>query len=304
MNRSFPRLDALERQFGQRHRLFRDAVARARAQFGDVWAAELDDLVGRSFADNGRLALAVEGYAAFAMDSLRRQERFNREGRYPEKTFAEASAEVYLNEACMTERYLPGLLLSHYLWGHHYRQLRFFRVAFIDAMALSPSPFAEIGVGTGVYSRSVLGAIPAATGTGYDISPYSKAFAEVHLDQFDVMDRYAIELRDILEDPPRAQMRWLVCVEVLEHLEDPPALLRGLRAALAADGKAFITAALNAANADHIYLYRSAEEVAVHLRAAGFAIEQYFVGNAYPPVTPGQQVPAVAAFVATAATIP
>ncbi|MGE3853037.1 MAG: hypothetical protein AB7K09_14940, partial [Planctomycetota bacterium] len=89
----------------------------------------------------------------------------------------------------------------------------------------------------------------------------------------------------------------LVCVEVLEHLEQPVAFLKVLRASLAPGGKAFITAALNAAHTDHIYLYRNREEVWEHLRAAGFTLEQSFVAAAYAPPGPDVPVPLAAAFV-------
>lgn len=56
-------------------------------------------------------------------------------------------------------------------------------------------------------------------------------------------------------------------------------------------GKAFITAALNAPNADHIYLYRTSEEVKVQLADTGFAIEQYFGGLAAKPKNKGPPRP-------------
>jgi hypothetical protein len=84
---------------------------------------------------------------------------------------------------------------------------------------------------------------------------------------------------------------------VLEHLEDPVAFLRGLRATMAPGAKAFITAAVNAAHADHIYLYRSADDVLAHLIDAGFTLEQSFVGAAYKPPAPGVPVPQAAAFI-------
>jgi hypothetical protein len=37
-------------------------------------------------------------------------------------------------------------------------------------------------------------------------------------------------------------------------------------------GHAYITAAINAGHVDHIYLYRSVEQVLEHIRAAGFEI--------------------------------
>jgi 2-polyprenyl-3-methyl-5-hydroxy-6-metoxy-1,4-benzoquinol methylase len=88
-------------------------------------------------------------------------------------------------------------------------------------------------------------------------------------------------------------------VDVLEHLEDPLAFLRTLRAALTSGGKAFSTAALNAPNADHIYLYRKPEEVLRQLTAAGFALEESWLGAAYRPPALDLPVPLVAAFVVT-----
>ena len=85
---------------------------------------------------------------------------------------------------------------------------------------------------------------------------------------------------------------------MLEHLEEPVALLRALRAMLVPGGKAFITAAINAPNADHIYLYRNQEEVLAQLESAGFCLEQGFVAAAYRP-RGNEPVPAIAAFIVT-----
>jgi cyclopropane fatty-acyl-phospholipid synthase-like methyltransferase len=198
----------------------------------------------------------------------------------------------------MMGEYLPGLLLSHFLWPHHYRQLRFFDDAFVDAMRVAgASSFVEVGIGTGLYSGHVLRRLPDVRGTGYDISPFSQRFTEAQLAALGVGDRYSAELRDVTQEPTEPLAEWLVCVEVLEHLEDPVAFLRGLRATLAPGGKAFITAALNAAHADHIYLYRTAEDVLAHLVEAGFTLETSFVGAAYKPSRPGVPVPLAAAFI-------
>lgn len=65
------------------------------------------------------------------------------------------------------------------------------------------------------------------------------------------------------------------------------------------DGKLFITAALNAANADHIYLYRNAEEVLVQAADAGLHVEHYYFANAYPAPNRGVPVPGAMAMVCT-----
>lgn len=293
-----PTLTRLERIFEQKHRLARPLIARAAASFGAPWVADFEAILSTLFGTPGALELAAQGYASFAFDTLRRQKAFEASGEYPHKTYAQAAQEVYFNAEHMTREYLPGLLLSHYLWPHHYRQLSFFDTAFLAPMRLAGDPqrFAEVGVGTGVYSGRILRALQQARGIGYDISPSSCAYATTHVHAIGAAGRYEMREQDIVGQPVQP-VAWLVCVEVLEHLEKPLEFLRALRAALAPGGRAFITAALNAAHADHIYLYRTAEEVWQQLLQAGFVLEQSFTAAAYAPPVPGLPVPLAAAFV-------
>jgi len=293
-------IDRVTDIFKARHSFSRDIAQRAQATFGDKWERAFAETVDTLYADDQALEAAISGYAAFAMDSMRRQKRFETTRQYEHKTHAETSQAVYFNEQHMLGQYLPGLLLSHYLWPHQYRQLRFFRNNFVTAMKQSgANHFAEVGVGTGIYSRIVLQDIPDITGVGFDISKHSKAFAENHLRAFGLDDRYAIRLQDVTRQTPRNEFQWLVCVEVLEHLEDPAAFLQTLRAMLKPGGKAFITAALNAADEDHIYLYENTAQIIEQLTAAGFFVEQSFYNAAYLPASEGVPVPAVAAFIVT-----
>jgi 2-polyprenyl-3-methyl-5-hydroxy-6-metoxy-1,4-benzoquinol methylase len=295
---AYPRLSAMRDVLQAKHRFCRDIIDRGMTAFGKQWADELETLLTTLFPTESALAAATKGYAAFAMNSLRLQARFEKERVYPHKTYAEAVTEVYFNEDYMMSDYLPGLLLSHYLWPHHYRQLMFFDSAFVRPMRVAGgTAFVEVGVGTGLYSRRLLQALTSATGLGLDISPSSKAFAEWQLAAFGLDGRYRVDLRDVIREPLYTPTDWLVCVEVLEHLESPPEFLAALRHLLAPVGRAFITAALNAAHADHIYLYRSPAELEAQLVGAGFAIEQSFVGPAYKPPAPGVPVPLAAAFV-------
>ena len=292
-----PSLDLVCRFLRERHRFSRDIVERGAERFGSCWVEACEETLHSLFPSERALELATKGYAAFAFDALRRQKQFEKEPTYPKKTHQEASNEVYLNADFMMNQYLPGLLLSHYFWPHHFRQLCFFETAFIAALRhQGATSFVEVGIGTGLYSRLLLQRLPLVHGKGYDISPSSKGFTESHLEAFDLSHRYDVELRDVVTHPI-GPVNFLVCVEVLEHLEDPLTFLRALRAGLAPGGKAFITAALDAPNADHIFLYRKPEEVMQQLIAAGFTLEQSWLGAAYPPSAPGVPVPLAAAFV-------
>ena len=294
---SHPGLARLTEAMRSQHRFASGIVDRCAATFGARWADEFELVVSALFPTAEAVAAAAKGYAAFAMQSMRLQAVFETERRYQPKTYDQAASEVYFNEQHMTGEYLPGLLLSHFLWPHHYRQLRFFDDAFVDAMRVAgASSFVEVGIGTGLYSGLLLRRLPQVRGTGFDISPFSMRFTEAQLAALGVGDRYEAELRDVTVQPTEPGADWLVCVEVLEHLEDPVAFLRGLRATMAPGAKGFITAALNAAHADHIHLYRTADDVLAHLVDAGFTLEQSFVGAAYKPSAPGVPVPQAAAF--------
>lgn len=281
-----------------KHRFAADSIERGMTLFGKVWATEFEQIVSTLFPSAEAIAAAAKGYAAFVMQSMRLQAAFEKDHQYKKKTHKEALSEVYFNEKYMMQEYLPGLLLSHFLWPHHYRQLQFFDSAFVQSMRIaSASNFLEIGIGTGLYSSHILRNLPRIKGLGLDVSPSSKKFTEAQMTSFGVANRYRVELCDITETSIAVKTDWLICVEVLEHLDDPIEFLRCLRRNMAPGARAFITAALNAAHTDHIYLYRNPSEVLTQLIEVGFTLEQYFVGAAYKPSSPNLPVPEVAAFI-------
>lgn len=276
------------------------SVNRALNEFGTPWETDFAALLNNFYGAEGDLEDALKGYGAFVMDSMRRQKRFEFERSYPVKSYAEASAEVYLNANYMRRQYLPGLLLSHYLWPHHYRQIEYFKALYLPWLRQqNVAEFAEVGVGTGIYSRLALQAFPQLRGIGIDISPLSLEFSNAHVTSFGYHDRYSTLKHNVIEEHSTMSYRAVFCVELLEHLEDPTALLISLKDLCAKDGKLFVTAALYAARDDHIYLYRNPQEVLEQVDTAGLDLEHYFLANAYISPKSGVPVPSALAMVLT-----
>ena len=265
----------------------------AYGRFGDEWLDEFVLNVETIYGELGegvdnRMEDALDGYAEFVNDSLRNQVFFERNGRYRHSSYAECAELYYHNEDHMTRCYLPGMYLSHFLWPQHFNMLRTFRQSVLPRVGDAGLVY-EVGVGCGMYSKVTLEALPNARGRGFDISQHSLNFTKGMLDTFGLGDRYEIVNQDIRHGHAE-QADFLICQEVLEHLENPDEFCTWLFERVKPGGCAYITAALNAAHSDHIYLYRDPMLLERHLRDAGFQpmalMEEMAAGSKPREITP------------------
>jgi SAM-dependent methyltransferase len=285
--------------FFERAPIFKKTFMDVEAEFGPAWVADFDEHLSRLLgADPQALEGAIRGYNGFSIDAMRLQRRFNRTKRYEEQTYEEACARVYLNPEYMKTLYLPGILVSQFVWRHHYRQLEFYRKRFLPRVArLEDRRFYDVGTGTGSYSVQLLHRTPGMSGTGLDISPSSREFTLEHVRAWNGASRFESSSADItrVDLEPRSCVQ---TIEVLEHLADPQGFLERLRRLLRPGGCGFVAAAITAPEADHIYLYWSPDDVVAQLERAGFEVLELQENPAY--VGPaGEIVPKVAAFIVT-----
>ncbi len=278
--------------------LVSDIWHRSREEFGSVWVEQIVDSIVRLFGNEseGNWEQAIIGYGEFAIDSMRSQKYFESNGRYRWSTLDEIDNRYYRNEDHMMRRYLPGIYLSHYLWPHHYRLLRFFHDEVITRIEPAPAVFYDVGLGSGIYSRETMRAFPEARGIGFDISKHSIEFTRRVLQAYGVDNRYEFVKGNIFETKiPVGTGDFVVSQEVLEHVEDPKTFCEILYKLTKPDGHAYITAAVNAGLSDHIYLFRSPEEVQNLLEKCGWTILQTQTEYAYEGI-PVDITPCVAAF--------
>jgi 2-polyprenyl-3-methyl-5-hydroxy-6-metoxy-1,4-benzoquinol methylase len=201
-----------------------------------------------------------------------------------------------MNEEFMMNLYLPGILVSQFLWRHHYRQIKFHREKFLPLLdRLEDKRFYDVGTGTGFYSVQVFRHDPNFRGFGIDISPHARLFTEKQIDGWG----FGSSFTPVDVDITKTDLEPLHCVqsiEVLEHLADPLLFLKRLRKILKPGGYGFVAAAITAPETDHIYLYWSADDVIQQLTAAGFKVLDYQEEPGYPGNS-GDIVPKVAAFI-------
>lgn len=230
----------------------------------------------------------LDGYAEFCNDSMRNQVFFEKHGHYRASNYEEVARDMYHNEEHMTRRYLPGMYVSHFVWPQHYNMQRGFQDLLLPRVR-DAKLFFEVGVGCGVYSKLTLTALPEARGVGFDISQFSLDYTGWMLSQFGLGDRYKLENFDI-QNKYDEQCDFLICQEVLEHLENPAEFCVWLANMVKPGGHAYITAALNAAHSDHIYLFNNPAELEDMLRAAGlqpfYSQEEFAPGWKPRAITP------------------
>lgn len=291
--KDFPCVSTISRILREEAPYLASVIDKQYGEFGSEWLSEFEtDLAIFFSGDMEKLRLAIQGYIKFALDGMLLQKRFDKTGRYEPKTYDQAAAKVYQNEQYMHTLYLPGIYLSHFLWRHHFMQHLYFLDQFVPKVkAHGGTTYYDVGVGTGFYLREMLRRIPGLRGHGFDLSPSSLSYTDRMVTAFGLRDRCTLNLQNILTDPPSPPASFLTNVEVLEHLEDPLAFLKGLNKLLAPGGLGMITAAVTAPNADHIYLYNSVDELVAQAREAGFMVIDSREDKAYEPRRPNESVP-------------
>jgi len=293
-----PNIEALTSAIASQYPIFKKVIDTRKTDFGGSWTTRFEREMGIYFdGDIDAINRAADAYCSFSLEAMRLQAKFDQNLSYSTSSYDEAVSTVYSNTDYMVNTYLPALLLSHYLWPHHYRQIHWAHEHFFSRLLdLENVRFCDVGIGTGFYSKELLTTLPKSLGWGFDISPASIAHTEHILTKWHVMDRYQLCQKEVakLEDEG---FNAFVSVELLEHLEDPYEFLCMLRREVANGAVGFVTAAIDAPNRDHIYLYRDNESVAKHIERAGFEILDSINLAAYEKTTENETVPQSGCFI-------
>jgi len=209
----------------------------------------------------------IDCYFKMIADVRSETKHFVRTGEYTSKSFEEVNQRVYNNPAVM-EYYMNGLLLSQFLWAHHYTILNYFTDN-LATHAGNVAHYLEMGGGHGLYISEAIRLLNKEVKFDLiDISPSSIEASRTLINNSSV--QYI--LSDIFNVSKAASYDFITMGEVMEHVEDPVALLKKLGELLKDKGRMFITTPTNAPAIDHIYLFKNAEDIRSVIDQAGFTV--------------------------------
>jgi len=213
------------------------------------------------------LDYGIDCYLKVNIEMVQEQHRFLKTGEYRHTSFEEVKERVYDNPEIMEYR-MHGLLLSQFLWAHHYKMFSFFIRSLPDYQK-KISRYLEIGGGHGLYISEAISVLGENTHFDFvDISEHSLKMAKRFIESESV--HYICG--DIFDFAPDYKYDFIAMGEVLEHVEKPLELLHKLHDLLNEGGTLFIVVPANAPTIDHISLFRSAEEIRTILKRAHFKI--------------------------------
>lgn len=198
----------------------------------------------------------IKGFIRYSHEFSVLQVKLNRTLNYKYKCFEEVRERVY-NNSIMNEYYLDGLAFSQYLWPNHYKMNRFLIDGIKSSAAIAQA--IDVPCGPGIQSWLARRNSNIKSMLLCDLSEYSVNYARKLHDFFEESGAWNISHSSIEEC--KGQFNLIINGELIEHLEDPEAMLETLDRLLADDGVIYLTTAIFAAAVDHIYMFRSVHEV-------------------------------------------
>jgi ubiquinone/menaquinone biosynthesis C-methylase UbiE len=228
------------------------------------------------------IARAVKSYVVLSLEFLKLQKELEKTGRYLHSSERETLPKVYSSERVFGGYYLAGLLLSEALWPNHFVFTESFVADFASRLPKGAKVL-EVGVGTGYHLAKLFNARPDISYLGIDVSQFAidfaRKFASDELD--DKTAEFVLANATAGIEAPLAAFDAVVCGEVLEHVDDPAALLAEIKRVVNPSGTAFVTTVAFAANIDHVFLFENAAQIRALIVSTGWRILNEWVLPVY-----------------------
>ena len=232
------------------------------------------DYIGYLESQEISIEYAVDAYLKMCGNMLKSQIYFMKTGMYPVEQANDAFENVYNNKKVMTSCMI-GIGISQLLWPTHYDMFSFFKDTLKESGNMVSS-YLEIGPGHGLYLREAMQylnndiKIVAVDISSTAIEIVQSIMAYFFKDHTLKITYHNIDMLDLrLSD----KYDFVTMGEVLEHVNYPDRLLNRLKEVLASDGRAFISTCVNCPAIDHVYHFKSIDEIRDILDGCGLLIK-------------------------------
>lgn len=235
--------------------------------------ADIQSLLGFYRHQGASAEQIAEAYLFFIDMVMQETMYFYENDDYRYHTFEEVAQEVYFDESYMT-RYMMGLALSDYLLNVHRGGMQWFS----DLIGKDYGErYLEIGPGHGAFFCKAMKTSQCKSFLGVDISAASVAMTKKYLQYRlgKVPENCQIVEKDFFTFGSEEKFNVIVMGEVLEHVEKPLIFLEKIRDLAAPGALIFLTVPINMPVRDHIYLFRTKEQLFALVEEAGLKIKEY-----------------------------
>ncbi len=200
---------------------------------------------------------------------------FLEHGHYRNSTYEDVADSVYGNPEYM-EQYMTGLSILDYLMISHLKMIRYFK----ENLRNWHGRYLEIGPGAGQLLVTAIERGDFQSFTSCDISETSVDLSNRYLEFLGWQEKCKVEKRDFFAFDSADPYDCIVMGEVLEHVEDPQAMLNKIYELLSIGGIAYVTTVINTPTLDHIYLFSDKEQVLKMAENVGFIVKDYLLATA------------------------
>ena len=223
------------------------------------------------------LDYAIEAYLKLCGDMMKSQIDFIKTGQYHKGKDIDDLKCVYRDEREM-KSYMIGLALSQFLWESHYEMFSFF-AAYIARNKQQIRSYLDIGPGHGLFLKKARDYLDENTRICIvDISPISINITKSIIGYFKPNNtNINYHNLDVLEMNSSEKFDFITMGEVLEHVSNPEMLLRKLRDLLGPKGATFVSTCVNCPALDHVYHFKTVDQIRLMLQSAGFNIAKELV---------------------------
>ena len=248
-----------------------DQINDLASEFGDEYFILTERLLLLSERIGGT---PLNSIIEYTVHYLREQVSYLATGQYSNVDFNDVFESVYDNEEIMKAFYLEGLMLTHGFWKIHFLVHKFFVDQFIPQIRAGTYG-SEFGYGHGLYLTEILNAYPDVSTKSFDISKFSREFAENLLSTAGIDPvRFDLEIADMRQRFPLDDetIEWAIFAEILEHIPDPAYALSEITRCAKDAAPIFITTVVDSNALDHIYRFENPNEVRNLIENAGMTI--------------------------------